>query len=75
MLQTDPPVRSGDPTWLGWVFCVIKDQHVACGGLGGDDAGVLRHVASSVHLTLVVDFDLNLDFTTNRPKPSKLYNR
>ena len=26
---------------------VVEDQHVSGGGLGGDDEGALRHVASS----------------------------
>lgn len=59
-------------TRFGGVFCVIKDQHITSRGLGGDDAGILGHVASSVHFSLVVDFDLNLDLSTHRPKASKL---
>lgn len=53
------------PTWFGRVLGVIKDQHVTGGCLSGDDAGVLRHVAGSVHLSLVVDLDLNLYLTTH----------
>lgn len=52
-------------TWLRRVFGVVEDQHVRRGSLGGDDAGILGHVASSVHLTFMVDLDLNLYFTTD----------
>lgn len=58
-------------TRFGGVLCVIKDQHVASGGLGGNDAWILRHVAGSVHFPLMVDLDLNLDLPTYRPKASK----
>lgn len=54
-----------DPTWLNRVLCVVEDQHVRGGRLGGDDAGVLGHVAGSVHLSLVVDLDLDLYFPTH----------
>lgn len=50
------------PTWLRRVLGVVKDQHIGCGRLGGDDEGVLGHVTGSVHLPLVVDLDFNLDF-------------
>lgn len=59
-------------TGLGGVLCVIKDQHVASGGLGGNDARILGHVSSSVHFPLMVDLDLNLYLPTHRPKASKL---
>ncbi len=51
-------------TRFGGVLCVIKDQHVTGGGLGGNDARILRHVAGSVNLALVVDLDLNLYLPT-----------
>lgn len=54
------------------MLCVIEDQYVASGGLSGNDAGILRHVAGSVHFPLVVDLDLNLNLSTDRPKASKL---
>lgn len=60
------------PTRFRGVLCVVKDQHVAGGGLSGDDARVLRHVAGSVHLTLMVYLDLNLYLPTDRSKTSKL---
>lgn len=53
------------PTWLRRVLGVVEHQHVRGGGLGGDDAGTLRHVAGSVHLSLVVDLDVDLDFPTD----------
>lgn len=58
-------------TRFGGVLCVVEDQHVAGRGLGGDDARILRHVAGSVHFSLVVDLDLNLDLPTYRPKAAK----
>lgn len=51
---------------------VVEDQHVAGGRLGGDDAGVLWHVASTVHLSLMVYLDLDLNLPTHRSKASKL---
>lgn len=54
------------------MLCVIKNQHVTGGGLGGDDAGILGHVAGSVHFSFMVDLDLNLYLSTYRPKASKL---
>lgn len=47
------------------MFGVVKDQHVAGWGFGGNDAGVLGHVAGSVHLSLMVDLDFNLYLTTD----------
>lgn len=44
------------------MLSVVEDQHVRGGSLGGNDAGVLGHVAGSVHLSLVVDLDLDLYF-------------
>lgn len=48
------------PTWLGRVLVVVEHQHIGGGGLGGDDALVLGHVAGSVHLPLMVDLDFYL---------------
>lgn len=62
-------------TWLRRVFGVVEDQHVRRGSLGGDDAGILGHVASSVHLTFMVDLDLNLYFTTDWTKATELCQR
>lgn len=60
------------PTRFGGVLCVVKDQHVARGGLGGNDARILRHVARSVNFSLMVDLDLNLYLPAYRSKASKL---
>lgn len=60
-------------TWFGWVFGVVKHQHVRGGGLGGDDAVVLWHVSGSVHFSFMIDLNLNFDLSAYRPKPSKLW--
>ncbi len=46
------------------MFGVVKDQHITSGGLGGNDAGVLWHVASSVHFSLMINLDFNLYLAT-----------
>lgn len=51
-------------TWLGRVLGVVKHQHIRGGGLGGDDAGVLGHVAGTVHLSFMADLDFYLDLAT-----------
>lgn len=53
-----------DPTWLRGVLIVVEDQNIRGGSLGGNDAVILGHVAGSVHLSLVVDLDLDLYFPT-----------
>lgn len=53
------------PTWFGGMFGVVKDKHVAGWGFGGNDAGVLGHVAGSVHLSLMVYLDFNLYLTAD----------
>jgi len=40
----------------------IKDKHIRSRGLGGDEVGVLRHVAGTVNLALVVDLLNDFDF-------------
>lgn len=62
-------------TRFGGVLCIIEDQHITGGGLGGNDARILRHVAGPVHFSFMVDLDLNLYFATYRPKASKLWNK
>lgn len=47
------------------MFGVVKDKHVAGWGFGGNDAGVLGHVAGSVHLSLMVYLDFNLYLTAD----------
>lgn len=64
--------HSSGPTWFRWVFSVVKDQHVRGGGLGGNDAGVLRHVSGTVHLSFMVNLDFYLNLSCHRPKASKL---
>lgn len=62
----------GAPTWLRRVFSVVEDEHVGGRSLGGDDAGVLGHVARSIHLALVVDLDLNLNLPTDGTEATEL---
>lgn len=54
------------------MLCVVKHQHIWGWGFGGDDAGVLGHVAGPVHFSFMADFDFNLNFAANRSKASKL---
>lgn len=51
-------------TRFGWVLCVIKDQHITGRSLGSNYAGVLGHVASPVHLSFMVNLNLNLNLAT-----------
>ena len=48
--------------WLRRMFAVVKDIHLCADGLCGDHEGVLRHIARSVDLALVIDLldDRNL---------------
>jgi len=55
------------------VLGVVEDQHVGGGRLGGDDAGVLGHVARAVHLALVVDLDLDLNLPADRAEAAELW--
>ena len=54
------------------VLGVVKDENVTGGCLGSDDAGVLGHASSSIHLALVVDLDLNLDLARDRAEAAEL---
>ena len=54
------------------MFSVVEDENVAGGRLCGNDARVLGHASSPIHLSLVVDLDLNLDFAWDAAKPAKL---
>lgn len=54
-----------DLTWLSWVLSIVEDQHIRRGSLGGNNARILGHVACSVHLSLMVDLDLNLYLPTD----------
>ena len=57
---------------FAWVLGVVEHQDVRAGGLGGDHAGVLRHVTRPVHLALVVYLDLNLNLPRHRPETPEL---
>lgn len=59
-------------TWLGGVLSVVKHEHVWSRGLGGDDAGILGHVAGPVYLPLMADLDFNLDLAAYGAKASEL---
>ena len=54
------------------MFGVIEDEHVTWGCLGGDDALILWHVASSVYLALVVYAYLDLDLAAHRAEAAEL---
>lgn len=59
-------------TWLRGVLSVVKHEHIWGGGLGGDDAGILGHVAGPVYLPLMADLDFNLDLAAYGAKASEL---
>lgn len=46
---------------LGRMLAVVKNIHLRTDGLGGNDKGVLRHVACPVDFTLVIDLLDHLD--------------
>lgn len=52
-------------TRFGGMLGVVKDQHITSGGLGGNDARILWHVASPVYLSLMINLNLNLYFATH----------
>lgn len=63
LVTNQPQVRSAvGVLWLRRVFAVVKDIHLCTDSLCGDHEGVLRHVASSVDLALMIDLldDMNL---------------
>ena len=47
--------------------------YIGAGRLGGDDDGVLRHVARPVHLAIVVDLDFAVDFAGDRSETAEFY--
>ena len=51
---------------LGGVLAVVKDIHLCTDGFGGNEEGVLRHVARPVDLTLVVDLLNHLNFACGK---------
>ena len=46
-------VASSIKRWLRRVLAVIEQIHLRTNGLGGNHKRVLRHIASSIHLTFV----------------------
>ena len=67
LMSSELEVRMTLATGVGFagVFGVVEHQDVRAGGLGGDNAGVLRHVPGSVHLSFVIDLDLNFNLARN----------
>jgi len=61
-IRVTGPIKRG----LGGMLAVVKDINFSTNCLGGNDEGVLGHVASPVNLTLMVDLldDLNLAIGT-----------
>ncbi len=55
------------------MLCVVENKHLTRGRFRGNDTRVLRHEACPVHLSVVVDLDLNLDLAAHRPKSTKFY--
>lgn len=53
------------PTWSGRMFGIVKHKHISRGGLGANDEGILRHIPSSVHLSIVVDLNVDFNFATH----------
>ena len=56
-LPGEPDVRFAHATalWLARMLCAIEDEYFPRDGLGRDQVWVLRHVARTVDLALVVD--------------------
>ncbi len=54
------------------MFRVVKDEDVTWGGLGGNNALVLRHVAGPVHFALVVDADFDFDLAADGAEAAEL---
>ena len=57
---------------LTWMLRVVEDEDLRARRLGGDQIRVLRHVASSVHLALVIDLDLHIDLAGDGTEASEL---
>lgn len=57
---------------LARMLGVVKDENVGRWSLGGDDAWVLWHVASTVDFSFVVDLNFDFNFTGDGPKAPKL---
>lgn len=54
------------------VLGVVKHQHIAGWCLSGDHTMVLGHEPCTVHLSFVVDLNLDLNLATYRTETSKL---
>ncbi len=54
------------------VLSVVKHKYIACWSLGGNNTGVLWHVAGTVHFAFMVNFDLYLNLARNTAKAAKL---
>ena len=74
LVTLQPQVWQAVPTTIrpAGVLAVVEHQHVGAGSLGGDDAGVLRHVPGPVDLALVVYLDFDLDLAGHGAKPTEL---
>lgn len=74
LVSLEPQIRNADTVWvgLGRVLGVVKDEDIAAGGLGGNDTGILRHVASAVDFALMVDLDLDLNLSGHAAKAAEL---
>ena len=57
---------------LGRMLRVIEDEHVTGGRLGGDNALVLGHVSCSVDFALVINANLDFDFSRDRAEAAEL---
>lgn len=62
-------------TWFRRMFGVIEDEDITGWSLCSNDAWVLWHVTCSVHFSLMIYLDFNFNFSTNRPKASKLWGK
>lgn len=54
------------------MLCVIKNKNVAGRSLCRDDMRILGHVARSVHFSLVIDSNLDFDFSGNGAEAAEL---
>ena len=74
LVSLEPQIRDADTVrvGLGRVLGVVKDEDIATRGLGGNDTGILRHVASAVDFALMVDLDLDLNLSGHAAKAAEL---
>jgi hypothetical protein len=50
---------------------VVKDEDLGARRFSGQQLGILRHVTSTVNLTLVIHLDLNFNFSGDRTKAAE----